>query len=478
MKNRFVMIDIIKVSLLFLLLCCMTACVGEHKISEVTTTSPVNEEVLLPKLPTPFFISDISYEDDALTISILSVEDQIERFEVLINGQETAVEDLGKSMWRLSTPVQENALLELVLSAYSAQDIVTSESRKLMVVAGKNVENIETDMGKQVTDLVLLNQQNACDLSAFSSLSFLCLISPETIAYNDGLYSQISGLIISGYKGTYRISDFPGLIAFSYLGTEGSITGDFSELEKLEYLKTQGSMNNMTLNSIAHCDRLTGLEIHHAGGSIESDMFDHLRFLKRLSIADTNLDITIDDLLVLSRLSVLELSGLDMTGEIDDLADLAKLSDVEVIDCKGVESRGVLESRLGDHFFVGTRATGEVIAEEASESILGSYYGEYKNNSGMMNMVIEIINISSENKVTVNFSFSPVEGNKTGKSGSYRLQGTYFASTGVIVLEPDKWLTEEAAGYQMLAIEGTVEDGVFSGKLDREYLPYFTAARK
>jgi len=117
-----------------------------------------------------------------------------------------------------------------------------------------------------------------------------------------------------------------------------------------------------------------------------------------------------------------------------------------------------------------------------------NYSGYYENNSGDMDLEINIYEYEPTNesniyRILAEFSFSPKDGNTTAKSGEYAMSGEIEIRDdyGAIWLNGDKWISEmPAANYNMLDIEGVIDLGneTFNGRLKRDNKPNFYLSKE
>ena len=123
----------------------------------------------------------------------------------------------------------------------------------------------------------------------------------------------------------------------------------------------------------------------------------------------------------------------------------------------------------------------ELICIDSSEddyNLLGEYSGEYLNIGGKMIMTMYINNAIYEgnNRVQVSavIAFKPYDRTSAAKSGTYFASGYVDIKAGTIIIEPDKWISEQPKGYEMLGFKGFYEEGEIDALLDRDELRELT----
>lgn len=110
------------------------------------------------------------------------------------------------------------------------------------------------------------------------------------------------------------------------------------------------------------------------------------------------------------------------------------------------------------------------------ENILGKYIGQYENVSGKMNLFIDIYEIKPDDQHGVAYAmveFSPHPTNEKGKAGAYLTEGWVSISNGYISLEAVEWISPKPENYNMLGLEGFINDNRFSGSFIRDELREF-----
>ncbi|MEX1307879.1 MAG: hypothetical protein AB1Z19_05095 [Eubacteriales bacterium] len=484
---------------------CLFGCADGADSENIPTDSvapQAEKAVQSPVLPAVFFISDISA--DAYTgkvmIGVTSIGGQKTAIAVNLNGEAVGPQSYDMQTWFFSLPIVPGTVNDVTVKAIGVDGTATEQALSLLLVNEQGAADMAKEDAKEVTFLIVKGGMDDFSvLERFSNLSALCLVDSDAVAVPDDLNMQdLQYLYIDGYSGTFTTGQALGHIRTLVIKTEaGTIAGDFSALPELEHVVLQGVVETQALSSLGYCKRLRSFEIHDENASIPQEAFSHWRALVRLAIDGANTGVSLYDLRQMPELSYLSLNHTDVTGDIEDLLLLEKLEtlvlervsvrgDIDTLcglpalseavleNCDGLEGDGAkLADQLDGNF--GYQAGAESVT---AESVIGRYSGNYKNNSGMMNLVIEIVAIDANNRVIANFEFEPIAGNNQGKSGKYRLTGSFDPEFGEIVLSPDRWLSAQPAGYEMLAIEGTVDGNQFKGKLDREYLPYFTAEKQ
>jgi hypothetical protein len=116
------------------------------------------------------------------------------------------------------------------------------------------------------------------------------------------------------------------------------------------------------------------------------------------------------------------------------------------------------------------------LGEDAAEKYLGKWTGYYNNNSGKMNLEIDIYMVdmtTNTSNVWARFIFSPDISNPTGKSGEYKLEGDLNVYTGEVSMQGTQWISANPENYSMLSLSGIITDTTFNGLLERGYLPEF-----
>lgn len=116
------------------------------------------------------------------------------------------------------------------------------------------------------------------------------------------------------------------------------------------------------------------------------------------------------------------------------------------------------------------------LGEDAAEKYLGKWIGFYNNNSGKMNLEIDIYMVDmtkGTSNVWARFDFSPGVGNTNGKSGEYKLEGDLNIYTGEVSMHGTQWISANPENYSMLNLSGIITDTTFDGLLERDYLPEF-----
>jgi len=121
------------------------------------------------------------------------------------------------------------------------------------------------------------------------------------------------------------------------------------------------------------------------------------------------------------------------------------------------------------------------------EDFISSYNGMYQNNSGDMNLQINIreyVLVSDTTyRVIADFNFSPKDSNSAAKSGKYEMVGEIEVQggRGVIWLNGYEWISKKpASNYNMLDLEGVIDlsDGTFNGNLKRDNKPAFYLSKE
>jgi len=123
------------------------------------------------------------------------------------------------------------------------------------------------------------------------------------------------------------------------------------------------------------------------------------------------------------------------------------------------------------------------------EDFVGDYTGYYENNSGFMDLVIEISDFeptddSNFYSIEAGFYFEPMDKSSTGKSGAYDMTGQieiFEDNLGYVWLEGDGWISDKpSANYNMLDLEGWINlnEGIFHGELKRDNKPEFYLDKK
>ncbi len=112
------------------------------------------------------------------------------------------------------------------------------------------------------------------------------------------------------------------------------------------------------------------------------------------------------------------------------------------------------------------------------DEYMGYWEGYYNNNSGVMDLTINLYDYEQDNTrgyneflVTAEFIFSPRPGrNSGGKSGKYLMRGYINVESGYIWMVGKYWLSTQPSGYNMLDIEGEIDlsNGTFNGRLKRD----------
>lgn len=105
---------------------------------------------------------------------------------------------------------------------------------------------------------------------------------------------------------------------------------------------------------------------------------------------------------------------------------------------------------------------------------LGLWKGTYHNNSGAMNLDLDIIKIDENTgETTALFSFSPSKDNEDGKSGAFMMTGFIDVDKNTLTLVGDEWVSEQPKGYNKLDLNGEFVENYLKGNLDRDDMKNF-----
>ncbi|MEX1307881.1 MAG: vWA domain-containing protein [Eubacteriales bacterium] len=110
---------------------------------------------------------------------------------------------------------------------------------------------------------------------------------------------------------------------------------------------------------------------------------------------------------------------------------------------------------------------------------VATWEGYYFNNSGKMDLTLDITDISASGEVSAVFSFTPSD--KPGdadRTGSFAMVGYIDEATNTVYLDGTEWLTKAPDGYKTLDIYGQIFDNTFNGYFYRDYKPEFYLAKK
>jgi len=115
---------------------------------------------------------------------------------------------------------------------------------------------------------------------------------------------------------------------------------------------------------------------------------------------------------------------------------------------------------------------------DITSDIIGIYSGTYQNNSGEMNVDIEIFEVDKNTgDAKAKFVYSPGDGNDSAKSGAYYMTGNIDLDNGEFYLNGSEWITEKPKKYNMFDLTGTIIGNKFKAKIDRDYLQDFVLTK-
>jgi len=121
----------------------------------------------------------------------------------------------------------------------------------------------------------------------------------------------------------------------------------------------------------------------------------------------------------------------------------------------------------------------ESLEYDITADYIGLWEGTYQNNTGKMNVVIDVLEINIEaGEVKASFAFSPGIGNTRGLSGEYSMVGDIDLLSGDILLRADEWISDQPPGYEMLDIIGIISFERFDGLLMRGEMREIYLTRK
>ena len=110
---------------------------------------------------------------------------------------------------------------------------------------------------------------------------------------------------------------------------------------------------------------------------------------------------------------------------------------------------------------------------------IGIWEGYYYNNSGEMDLTLEITEITDSGEVSATFSFTPSDNpGEAGRTGTFTMKGYIDSTTNMVYLDGTEWLTEAPDGYGTLSIYGEIYDNTFNGYFYRDYKPKFYLAKQ